>query len=183
MWRNRGQGRPAEDVHADYADPLASILVECLDRSSWTETVRFAVSADEATSWLNRQSDVHLDGSSDYVAEWRSGTTRFRFQLLEVPPLDRTNATAWNISRRWRKQPHMLLVACLIAAESGDTRGIHAVDRVIRRMVADLAGELQIVSNYDAGKHALKRELKVARAVPLLGTGPSPSARSPRPAD
>jgi hypothetical protein len=181
MWGSREQGRPSENVHASYADPRASLLVGCLEQGTWTETVRLAATADKICSWLARQQNVSLNGTSDYTADWRSGTAHYRFQLLEVPPLDRKNAATWNVSQRWRKQPHRFFVACLLSVEPGDTEGMLTVDRAIRRMPAELDGELKIISNHDAWNQALKREVKTARAVPLAGIGsavPVPTTRS-----
>jgi hypothetical protein len=48
-------------------------------------------------------------------------------------------------------------------------------------MPAELDGELKIISNHDAWKQALKREVKTARAIPLAGIGPAtrvPATRS-----
>lgn len=184
MWGSKEQGRPGENVHASYADPHASLLVGCLEQTTWTETVRLAATADKVCSWLARQPNVSVDGTPAYTADWRSGTAHYRVQLLEVPSLDRKNAAAWNVSRRWRKQPHRFFIACLLSVERGETEGMLSVNRAVRRMVAELDGELQTVSNYDAGTQALKREVTSARAVPLAGiglTGSVPSTRSPDP--
>jgi hypothetical protein len=175
------QGRPGENVHASYADPRASLLVGCLEQSWWTETVRLAATADKICTWLARQPQVSLNGTSDYTADWRSGTAHYRFQLLEVPPLDRKNAAAWNFSRRWRKQPHRFFIACLLSTER-DIEGMRTLSTAVQRMEAEFDGELRIVSGSNAGlKQALKREVKSARAVPLAGIGPSapvPTTRS-----
>jgi hypothetical protein len=180
MWGSREQDRPGENVDASYADPRASLLVGCLEQSTWTETVRLVATADKICSWLARQPDVRLDSTSDYTGDWSSGTAHFRFQLLEVPPLDRKNAAPWNVSRRWRKQPHRFFVACLLSVEQGETEGMLTVNRTIRRMAAELDGELQIVSNYDAGTQAIKREMKSAHALPLAGISPSVSVPTTR---
>jgi hypothetical protein len=153
----------------------------CLERSPWTETVRLAATADKICSWLARQPNVIPNSSSDYTADWRSGTAHFRLQLLEVPPLDRKNAATWNASPRWRKHSHRFFIACLLSVEPGDTEGMLTVDRAIGRMPAELDGELRIISNHDAWKQALKREVKTARAIPLAGIGPAarvPATRS-----
>jgi hypothetical protein len=182
MVGSREQGQPGENIHASYADPRASLLLGCLEQSTWTETVRLAATADQICSWLARQPNISLNGTPDYTADWRSGTAHYRFQLLEVPPLDRKNAAAWNISRRWRKQPHRFFIACLLSTEPGDNEGMLTVNRAIRRMVAELDGELQIVQGSSAGgKQALKREVKTARALPLADIDPSapvPTTRS-----
>jgi len=181
MRRSTEQGRPGENVHASYADPRASLLVGCLERGIRTETVRLAATADRICTWLARQPGVSLNGTSDYTADWHSGTAHYRFQLLEVPPLDRKNAAPWNISRRWRKQPHRLFIASRLSEEPGDYEGMHTVNRAVHRMAADLDGELQTVSGYESGTQALKREVKSARAVPLASIGPSgpvPTTRS-----
>jgi hypothetical protein len=181
MWGSKEQGRPGDNVHASYADPRASLLVGCLEQSPWTETVRLAATADKICSWLAQQPNINLNASSDYTADWHSGTAHYRFQLLEVPPLDRKNAAPWNVSRRWRKQPHRFFIACLLTTEPGDNEGIHTVNRAVRRMAAELDGELQAVAGYDTGKQALKREVKSARAAPLAGIGlsvPVPTTRS-----
>lgn len=181
MRGSTGQGRPGENVHASYADPRASLLVGCLEQTWWTETVRLAATADKIRSWLAQQPEVSLTGTSDYTADWRSGTAHYRFQLLEVPPLDRKNAAPWNVSRRWRKQPHRFFIACLLSPKPGDIEGMRTLSRAVERMAAELDGELQIVAGYDAGTQALKREVKSARAVPLASIGPSgpvPTTRS-----
>jgi hypothetical protein len=181
MRRSTEQGRPGENVHASYADPRASLLVGCLEQGIRTETVRLAATADKICTWLARQPGVSLNGTSDYTADWRSGTSHYRFQLLEVPPLDRKNAAAWNVSRRWRKQPPRFFVACWLSVEPGDTEGMHTVARAIDRMPAELDGELRIFSDHSPWKQALKREVKSAHAVPLAGIGPSgpvPTTRS-----
>ena len=181
MRGSTGQGQPGENVHASYADPRASLLVGCLEQSPWTETVRLAATADKICSWLAQQPEVSLTGTFDYTADWRSGTAHYRFQLLEVPPLDRKNAAPWNVSRRWRKQPHRFFIACLLSPKPGDIDGMRTLSRAVERMAAELDGELQIVAGYDAGTQALKREVKSARAVPLASIGPSgpvPTTRS-----
>jgi hypothetical protein len=155
----------------------------CLEQSTWIETVRLAATADKICSWLARQPNVSPNSSSDYTADWRSGTAHFRLQLLEVPPLDRKNAATWNVSRRWRKQSHRFFVACLLAVEPGETAGMLAVNRAIRLMTAELDGELRTISNYDAGKQALKREVKTARAIPLADVGPAARVTATRSAE
>jgi hypothetical protein len=139
----------------------------------WTETARLAATANKICSWLARQPNISFDRTSDYTADWRPGSAHFRFQLLEVPPLDSRNASAWNVARRWRRQSHRLFVASLLSVEPGDTEGIKVVNSAVRGMVAAFDGEQQIVANYQDGKQALKREMKVAHAVSLACLDPS----------
>src|SRR5215203_5389074 len=119
MRGSRDQRQSIDDVRGGYADPHASLFVGCLDESVWVETARLGAAAREVVAWLARYPDIHLDAASEQIGEWCHGTARFRFQLLEVPPLDRKGADAWSASRRWKKQPHRLFVAALVSVEPG----------------------------------------------------------------
>lgn len=173
MWGSKNQGQPSQDVHASYADPRASLLMGALEQSPWTETVRLAATADKICAWLAQQPDVIPPSESDYTADWRPGTTHFRSQLLEVPPLDRKNAATWNASTRWRKQPHRLFIACLLSMEPGETEGIRTMSNAARRMAAQLDGEVKTIADHNAWNQALMSELKTARAISLVGIGPA----------
>jgi hypothetical protein len=184
MWGSRAQDQGDETGHAAYVDPRASLLVRCLDESTWIETVRLAVTAEEVCSWLGRQPGIEPESVSDhYTANWCAETARFRCQLLEVPRLERRNAAPWNLSKTWRKKAHRLFIAALLSVGSGETGGIRAVNRAVRRMATDLGGEIQIVSNYELGRQALKREVKLAHAVSLIGLDPQRPAQPPKPAE
>ena len=182
MFGSKAKERSDENVHSSYADPLASLLVGYLDESWWTFVVRSTASADEICSWLARYSDVRSNADSDYMVEWRSGTARYRFQLLEVPPLSGKDAANWNLPRRWRKQGHRCLVGCIVDWDGDSTPGIVAMERLLRSMAATLGGETRTISKNEPWKQALKREMKVAQGISLICADPSVT-RLPAPAE
>ncbi|WP_405972912.1 hypothetical protein OG496_28405 [Streptomyces sp. NBC_00988] len=184
MWgKNRAQNRPDHHIHASYADPRASLLLRCVEQSPWTETVRIAATAEKTLQWLAHRSDIKLEGASPYTADWRAGTAHFRLQVLEVPPLK--NAGPWNLSRRWRKQPHRLVIVCLLSVDSDRRQGWLQVSQYVRDLAATLDGENRTIDGVssDAWKPALKSELKVAHAVPLVGVDAAHPVEPPKSAE